>query len=171
MAFWTMWTLSSSVGAMLTAASVMISGVSWPGTSMTKQWLMRRAVRRPPSRRTTAPISSSVCRLPFISASASPARTSSTALAGGVMAVLRHRRGGNAERSAPEVLRGGRDLRERPDQDRLDQAELRRLEDRAEGGRVAGMGDGHLQAGKFLRGCDQLRRSARDDHRGSYRHS
>ena len=48
---------------------------------MTKQWLMRRAVRRPVSRATTAPISSSVCRLPFISASAVPARTSSTALA------------------------------------------------------------------------------------------
>ena len=72
MAFWTMWTLSSSVGAMLTAASVMMSAVSWPGTSITKQWLIRRAVRRPPSRRTTAPISSSVCRLPFIGASAWP---------------------------------------------------------------------------------------------------
>ena len=29
---------------MLTAASVMISGSLWPGTSITKQWLMRRAV-------------------------------------------------------------------------------------------------------------------------------
>ena len=66
---------------MLTAASVMISGSLWPGTSMTKQWLMRRAVRMPVSRATTAPISSSVCRLPFISASALPSRTSSTALA------------------------------------------------------------------------------------------
>ena len=41
---------------------------------MMKQWLMRRAVRMPVSRATTAPISSSVCRLPFISASARPAR-------------------------------------------------------------------------------------------------
>ena len=48
MAFWMMSTLSSSVGAMLTAASVMISGSGWPGTSMMKQWLMRRAVRMPP---------------------------------------------------------------------------------------------------------------------------
>src|ERR671912_2202469 len=64
---------------MFTAASVMMSAVSWPGTSMTKQWLTRRAVRRPPSRRTTAPMSSSVCRLPFISASAWPDFTSSTA--------------------------------------------------------------------------------------------
>ena len=48
---------------------------------MTKQWLMRRAVRMPVSRATTAPISSSVWRLPFISASASPSRTSSTAFA------------------------------------------------------------------------------------------
>ena len=74
-------TLSSSDGAMFTAASVMISASGWAGTSMTKQWLMRRSVRMPPSRATTAPISSSVCRLPFISASARPSRTSSTALA------------------------------------------------------------------------------------------
>ena len=46
---------------------------------MTKTWLMRRAVRRPVSLRTTSAISSSVCRLPFISASASPARTICTA--------------------------------------------------------------------------------------------
>ena len=72
-------TLSSSVGAMLTAASVMISASGWFGTSITKQWLMRRAVRRPTSRFTTAAISSSVCRLPFISASALPSRTSCTA--------------------------------------------------------------------------------------------
>jgi hypothetical protein len=49
-AFWTMSTLTSSVGAMLTAASVMISASSWSGTSMMKQWLIRRAVRRPVSR-------------------------------------------------------------------------------------------------------------------------
>ena len=48
---------------------------------MTKQWLTRRAVRSPVSRFTTSPISSSVCRLPFISASALPSRTSSTAFA------------------------------------------------------------------------------------------
>jgi hypothetical protein len=42
---------------------------------------MRRAVRRPVSRFTTSAINSSVCRAPFISASALPARTSSTALA------------------------------------------------------------------------------------------
>ena len=40
-----------------------------------------RAVRMPVSRATTAPINSSVCRLPFIRASALPSRTSSTALA------------------------------------------------------------------------------------------
>ena len=74
-------TFTSSVGAMFTAASEMIRAWEWPGTSMTKQWLMRRAVRMPVSRATTAPISSSVCRLPFIRASARPARTSSTALA------------------------------------------------------------------------------------------
>ena len=47
---------------------------------MTKQWETLRAVRSPVSRRTTAPINSSVCRLPFISASALPSRTSATAL-------------------------------------------------------------------------------------------
>ncbi len=48
---------------------------------MMKQWLIRRAVRRPVSLFTTAAISSSVWRLPFIRASASAFRTSSTALA------------------------------------------------------------------------------------------
>src|SRR5262245_9983159 len=42
---------------------------------------MRFALRMPVSRATTAPISSSVCRLPFISASALPSRTSATARA------------------------------------------------------------------------------------------
>ena len=46
---------------------------------MTKQWLTRRAVRSPVSRFTTAPISSSVWRLPFIRASALPSRTRATA--------------------------------------------------------------------------------------------
>ena len=48
---------------------------------MMKTWLMRRAVRMPVSLLTTSAINSSVCRLPFISASASPLRTSSTAFA------------------------------------------------------------------------------------------
>ena len=78
-AFWTMWTLSCSVGAMLMAASVMISACSSAGTSITKQWLMRRLVRSPVSRLTTAPINSSVWRLPFISASTLPSRTRRTA--------------------------------------------------------------------------------------------
>src|ERR1044072_5248029 len=48
---------------------------------MTKTWLMRRPLRKPPSRPTTAAINSSVCRLPFIRSSALPSRTSSTAFA------------------------------------------------------------------------------------------
>jgi hypothetical protein len=48
---------------------------------MMKQWLILRSVRIPLALETTAPISSSVWRLPFISASALPARTNSTALA------------------------------------------------------------------------------------------
>ena len=58
-AFWTMWTLSSSVGKMFTAASVMMTTRSIAGTSMTKQWLTRRLVRRPVSRFTTAAMISS----------------------------------------------------------------------------------------------------------------
>ena len=48
---------------------------------MMKQWLVRRAVRSPVSRLTTSAINSSVWRLPFISTSACPLRTSPTALA------------------------------------------------------------------------------------------
>ena len=59
-AFCTISTFTARSGAMFTAASVTISGSLWPGTSITKQWLMRRAVRMPVSRATTAPISSSV---------------------------------------------------------------------------------------------------------------
>ena len=64
---------------MFTAASVMNSVCGWPGTSMTKTWLMRRPVRSPVSRFVTSASSSSECRLPFISSSALPVRTSSTA--------------------------------------------------------------------------------------------
>ncbi len=74
-----MWTLSSSVGKMFTAASLMMTTRSIAGTSMMKQWLMRRLVRRPVSRLTTAAISSSECRLPFISISALPSRARRTA--------------------------------------------------------------------------------------------
>jgi hypothetical protein len=69
------------VGKMLIAASVTMITRSRLGTSMMKAWLMRRSVRRPVALRTTAPISSSVCRLPFISISALPSRASCTALA------------------------------------------------------------------------------------------
>ena len=112
---------------MLTAASVMMSASAMPGTSMTKQWLMRRAVRSPVSRLTTAPISSSVCRLPFISASALPSRTSSTAAAAeawlcGASTISK------PEISMPCCLGHRLDARARPDQDRRDQARLRRID-------------------------------------------
>ena len=126
---------------MLTAASVMISAFSWPGTSITKQWLTRRAVRSPASRRTTAAISSSVCRLPFISASALPSRTSCDG---------RGRRG-LAERriddldSRDDRCRAFRrhrfDARARPDEDRRDQAVLRRLDRAFERALIARMRD------------------------------
>ena len=69
------------IGKDLIAASVMNSVSEYVGTSMTKTWLIRRAVRKPVFEDVTARISSSVCRLPFISSSPLPALTSSTALA------------------------------------------------------------------------------------------
>ena len=56
---------------------------------MRKTWLMRRPVRRPVSRATTAPSSSSVCRLPFISSSALPCSHELDGFRGGRMAVRR----------------------------------------------------------------------------------
>ncbi len=81
MAFWTMSRLADRSGVMFTAASVMNSVSSWPGTSMTKTWLIRRAVLSPVADEVTSCISSSVWRLPFISISPRPSRTSSTARA------------------------------------------------------------------------------------------
>jgi hypothetical protein len=46
---------------------------------MTKAWLILRDVRSPADAGTMAPMISSVCRLPFISASTSPALASATA--------------------------------------------------------------------------------------------
>ena len=54
---------------------------------MMKTWLTRRAVRRPVSRATTSPISSSVCRLPFIRSSALPAADQLHGLGGSGVAV------------------------------------------------------------------------------------
>ena len=63
------------------AASVMNSVSEYVGTSITKTWLMRRAVRNPVVEDVTARMSSSVWRLPFISNSPLDSRISSTALA------------------------------------------------------------------------------------------
>ena len=73
--------LASRSGKMLIAASVMNSVSGWPGTSMTKTWLIRRSVRRPVAEAVTSLISSSVCRLPFIRSSPLPSRISATACA------------------------------------------------------------------------------------------
>ena len=91
-----MWTLSSSVGAMLTAASVMISGVVVAGHVHDEAVADPARGAQARLALTTAPISSSVCRLPFISASASPARTSCDRLGRRRMAVRRRRRCGTA---------------------------------------------------------------------------
>ena len=80
-AFCTMSRLASRSGKILIAASVINSVSACDGTSMTKTWLIRRAVRKPVLEDVTARISSSVCRLPFINNSPCPALISSTALA------------------------------------------------------------------------------------------
>ncbi len=121
---------------------------------MTKQWLTRRAVRSPVSRFTTAPISSSVCRLPFISASALPSRTSSTALSAeawlcGVSTI------GNPAISIRMLLCYRLDPRARTDQDRRDQAEFRSLDRAAQRTLVAGMRDGRRRRRQRLAEVDQ----------------
>ena len=139
---------------MLTAASVMNRVCAWPGTSMTKTWLMRRPVRRPVSRFITAPISSSVCRLPFISSSALPARTSSTAFSAAAwlcgtstISIL-----AEVER---ELLGDRADLVLGTDENRLDQSGLARLDGASERGLVARMRHGGRDWLQALRRGDQ----------------
>ena len=79
---------------------------------MTKTWLIRRSVRSPPTFAVTLRISSSVCRLPFISISPLAAWISSTRLCGRGLAV----RGiDDLEAGDFEAVLGGRvpDLRRR----------------------------------------------------------
>ena len=125
-AFWMMSTFASRSGAMLTAASVTISGSGWPGTSMMKQWLIRRSVRMPLSFETTAAISSSVWRLPFMSASARPARTCSTALAADAWLCSASTISTPA-RSKPTSLGNAADALDGTDQDRIDQPQAHRF--------------------------------------------
>ena len=105
---------------------------------MMKQWLMRRAVRMPLSCATTAAISSSVCRLPFISASAFPSRTSATALAAESW-LCSEATSGKPEISMPAAPAASRDPRGGPDQDRRDQPQLGGLHRPGERDLVAGM--------------------------------
>ena len=125
---------------MLIAASVMNSVSAWPGTSMTKTWLIRRAVRRPVAEAVTSRISSSVCRLPFISSSPLPSRISATACAAAAWLC-----GASTiwwpAMSRPCSRRDGADLCLRADQDRDDQSGLGRVERAAQRGLVAGMRD------------------------------
>ncbi len=87
---------------MLIAASVTSSSRGYVGTSSTNTCEMRRAVRRPLVAATTAPSSSSVWRLPFISASTWPVRASSTAFSAAAWlcstATIR-----NGDRSSPSA--------------------------------------------------------------------
>ena len=94
---------------------------------MMKTWLIRRAVRRPVADAVTARISSSVCRLPFISNSPLPSWISSTALAAAASlcaasTISKRLISSLCSRAAALILS------RRPDQDRLDDAGFRRLD-------------------------------------------
>ena len=92
---------------------------------MTKTWLMRRPVRRPVSRATTAPAARRCAGCLSSAASASPSRTSATAFAAAawlcgastIRALLR---------SMPCLAASACDVGGRADEDRRDQALLRR---------------------------------------------
>ena len=93
---------------------------------MMNTWLMRRPVRRPVSRATTAPSSSSVCRLPFISSSASPCADQLDGFRRRGVAVRRVDDRGAARDRCRCCLRDLADLRGGPDEDRRDQSASRR---------------------------------------------
>ena len=121
---------------------------------MTKTWLMRRSVRRPVAFAVTARISSSVCRLPFISSSPLAFVDQLDGLAAAASLC------GASTISKPPMSRPclrGRvpDLRRRPDQDRLDDAGFGRLDGAAQRGLVAGMHDDGRRWRHALRGRDQ----------------
>ena len=145
---------SSRSGKMLIAASVMNSVSGWPGTSMMKTWLIRRSVRRPVAEAATSFISSSVCRLPFISSSPLPSRISATAWAAaawlcGASTML-------AAGNVDAVLGGdGADLRRRADQHRLDERLRGGVDRAAQRGLVAGMGDDRHSGGAVAGGGDE----------------
>ena len=103
---------------------------------------------------TTAPISSSVCRLPFISASTLPEATSATAFSAEFVAVFRidDLKAGDIEaRKYGDIANaaGG------ADEDRLDQAQPLRLDGAFQRNLVAGMGHRNPDPLFPLRGGDQ----------------
>ena len=108
----------------------------------------------PVSRATTAPISSSVCRLPFISAAALPSRTRATALAADswLCADFDDRQIGNVDVVTRRHVAnpGGR-----ADQDRFDQPQLACLHGAAERHLVARMRHGGDDRRQFLCRADQ----------------
>ena len=121
---------------------------------MTKTWLMRRPVRIPVSRFMTSESSSSVCRLPFMSSSALPVRTSSTAfsaaawLCGTSTISMLPRSSENALATRAILLLGA-------DEDRLDQSGLARFHGPSERGLVARMRHCGRDRALFLRRRDQ----------------
>src|SRR5208282_2518142 len=153
-AFWIMSTFASRSGAILTAASVMMRGSGWPGTSMMKQWLIRRSVRIPVAPDTTAPISSSVWRLPFMSASAFPARTSSTAFAADAWLCCAST--SSASDVETDLFGGPADTLDGTDQYRFNQAQPHCFTHSAHGRLVARVRDSHLDRGLLLRSRNEV---------------
>ena len=121
---------------------------------MMKTWLIRRAVRSPVLDDVTARISSSVCRLPFISISPLPSRTSSTPFAAAASLCGASTSSIFADIEAMfagDVL----DLGARADQSWNDDPELGGLDRAAQRGLVAGMHDNRLGRRNLLGPCDQ----------------
>ena len=103
-----------------------------------KTWLIRRAVRRPVLLEVTSRMSSSVCRLPFIRSSPLACVDQLDRLRGRRFA-MRHVDDLEAVDIEAVLARHCRDLGGGPDQDRNDDAGLRRLDGAAQRGLVAGM--------------------------------
>ena len=140
---------------MLIAASVMKSVSGWPGTSMTKTWLMRRSVRRPVAEAVDLAASARRCA-GCPSSGARPCPRGSARPPAAAAAWLCGRVDDLAAGEVEAVLgRHGADLRLRADQDRHDQPGLGGLDGAAQRGLVAGMGDDRHRRRAVAGGGDQ----------------
>ena len=152
-AFWTMWTLSSSVGAMLTAASVTISGSVVGGHVHDEAVADAPRGAQPGLARDHRGHQFVGVQAALHQASALPSRTSRTASGGGGLAVGRvdDLEAGDVDVACFATPRCAR----RPDQDRRDQPRPRGIDGAGERGLVAGMRDRGGSAGRVLAELEQ----------------